>query len=35
MEFNSHEITRDSTGVKRAWVAVIAYLLSHYDYLHE
>jgi hypothetical protein len=35
VEFNSHEITRDSTGVKRAWVAVIAYLLSHYDYLHE
>ena len=26
---------QDSAGVKRAWMAVIAYLLGHYDYLHE
>ncbi len=25
----------DSAGAKRAWIAVIAYMLSHYDYLHE
>lgn len=25
----------DPLGTKRAWVAVIAYLLMHYDYLHE
>ena len=31
----TNQITSDSTGAKRAWVAVIAYLLSHYDYLHE
>lgn len=31
----TNQITTDSTGAKRAWMAVIAYLLSHYDYLHE
>ena len=31
----TNQITSDSTGAKRAWMAVIAYLLSHYDYLHE
>ncbi len=31
----TNQITTDNTGAKRAWIAVIAYLLSHYDYLHE
>lgn len=25
----------DTNGAKRAWVAVIAYLMTHYDYVHE
>lgn len=31
----TNQLTSDSTGAKRAWMAVIAYLLSHYDYSHE
>ena len=25
----------DTNGAKRAWIAVIAYLMTHYDYVHE
>jgi cytochrome c5 len=25
----------DLTGAKRGWIAVIAYLMTHYDYVHE
>ena len=27
--------TADTNGAKRAWIAVIAYLMTHYDYVHE
>ncbi len=30
-----HPINSDITGAKRGWVAVITYLLTHYDYVHE
>ena len=29
------EWMNDMTGAKRGWVAVIAYLMTHYDYVHE
>jgi hypothetical protein len=28
-------VTRDTNGTKQAWIAVMAYMLSHYDYIHE
>jgi hypothetical protein len=28
-------LTMDTNGAKRGWVAVIAYLLTHFDYVHE
>jgi hypothetical protein len=28
-------IMTDTTGAKRGWIAVIAYLMTHYDFLHE
>lgn len=29
------DLTLDPSGTKRAWSAVIAYMLGHYDYIHE
>ena len=29
------ELTQDSLSTKYAWTAVIMYMLTHYDYLHE
>ncbi|MFT4713836.1 MAG: hypothetical protein ACI8W1_002329 [Candidatus Azotimanducaceae bacterium] len=29
------ELTQDSLGTKYAWTAVMMYMLTHYDYLHE
>ena len=30
-----NEFTQDPLGTKYAWTAVMMYMLSHYDYLHE
>lgn len=30
-----HPFNLDITGAKRGWVAVVTYLLTHYDYVHE
>ena len=30
-----HKFTQDPIGTKYAWTAVMMYMLSHYDYLHE